>query len=419
MIHRALTPRTRGWHVFAMWLGIVTSALTWPGAVSSQTPDLSLWSTERVRSRILSETRLIRVALPVSYASTAKASEHYPVLIVLDAQDELGLAATIANARALARPGAPAIPELIVIGVETLQGRYRDMTLPPLDGPARTQQGIGGAPAFAEFLITELLPFVTSHYRAAPFTVVAGHSMTGLFAAYLYGHSPKNINAIVALSPSLFWNGGVAYKQILDGVRARTTSGRFFLAASRDESAELSRTSREFARDLEGYKGSTTFHYRELTDDSHSNTQVQGTIDGLRFIFRPVSLAGTKLEQAAEESATSLSTAYVNVRQQYLAGATSLGLPPRLPFEVGFLMSQWLVDEPTMISAVSAICDDIVRDHPALWHGHECHGRARHKAGDLVGAGAAFQQALRLATQAGDIEGKTAAANGLRALAGK
>lgn len=313
-------------HRALIWLGIVSSALTWPAAASSQTPDLSLWSTESIRSNVLSETRVIRVALPASYETKAKASERYPVLVVLDAQDELGLAATIANARALARSRAPAIPELIVIGVETQRNRHRDTTLPPLDGPARTQTGIGGAPAFAAFLTTELLPFVRSRYRAMPFTVVAGHSMTGLFASYLYGHSPKNINAVIALSSSLVWNGGVAYKQVLEGVKARTTPGRFFLAASRDESAELAGVAREFARDLAGYTSPTTFQYRELTDDSHSNTQVQGTIDGLRFIFRPVSLAGIPLEQAAEESAASFSTAYANVRQRYLAGAAALGL---------------------------------------------------------------------------------------------
>lgn len=418
-MHRALTSRTRRWPVFAIWLGIAAPALTWAGAASSQTPDLSLWSIESIRSNVLSETRVIRVALPVSYEAKAYASERYPVLIVLDAQDELGLAATIANARALARPAAPAIPELIVIGVETLRSRYRDTTLPPLDGPARTQQGIGGAPAFAEFLTTELLPFVTSRYRAMPFTLVAGHSMTGLFAAYLYGQSPKNINAIVALSPSLTWNGGVAYKQVLEGVKARTTPGRFFLGASRDESAELAGAAREFARDLAGYRGPTTFQYRELIDDSHSNTQVQGTIDGLRFIFRPVSLAGTRLELAADESAASFSTAYAKVRQQYLAGADALGLPPRVPFEMGFLTSQWMVDEPNLLSAVSIICDDIVRDHPALWHGQECRGRVRRQTDDLSGARTAFQEALRLAQQAGDAEGITAAKNGLSAIARK
>ena len=405
--------------MFAIWLGIATPALALAGAASSQTPDLSLWSIERIRSNVLSETRVIRVALPQTYKAKAYASERYPVLIVLDAQDELGLAAIIANARALARPAAPAIPELIVIGVETLRNRYRDTTLPPLDGPARTQQGIGGAPAFAEFLTTELLPFVASRYRSMPFTVVEGHSMTGLFAGYLYGHSPKNINAIVALSSSLTWNGGVAYKQILEGVRARTTPGRFFLAASRDESAELAGAAREFARNLAGYTGPTTFEYRELIDDSHSNTQVQGTIDGLRFIFRPVSLAGNHFEEAADESAASFSTRYASVRQQYLAGAAGLGLPARLPFEMGFLMSQWMLDEPNLLSAVSVICEDIVRDHPALWHGHECRGRVRREMGDLLGAGTAFQEALRLAKQVGDAEGRAAAENGLRAIARK
>lgn len=102
-----------------------------------------------------------------------------------------------------------------------------------------------------------------------------------------------------------------------------------------------------------------------------------------------------------------------------LSGAAGLGLPPRLPFEMGFLLSQWMVDEPNLLSAVSVICDDIARDHPALWHGHECRGRVQRKTGDLLGADTAFKEALRLAKQAGDAGGITAADNGLRAIAPK
>ena len=406
-------------------LGIVVLCTTALAARALQTPIVSLSSVDTIRSKVLSETRIIRIALPVSYNTVAYATERYPLLIVLDAQNDLALAATIANARALAVAQAPVIPELIVVGVDTMRNRYRDTTLPPLDGTAQPENDAGGAPRFSEFLTAELMPYLSIRYRTLNFVVVVGHSMTGSLATYLYGHSPTKIHAAVALSPSLLWDFRGSRRPLLEGVRDRTTPGRFFIAASRGEDPEIADKARELVRELPSAESPTASQFRELGADSHANTWVQGVIDGLRFVFHPMSLAGTPMEAAYADpaqpsDAARVADAYAAVRQKYLAGAKSLGFPERMPFRFGYAVSQFALiddDNPNLAAAALPICEDIVRTYPSLWHGHECLGRASLVMGDRQAASHAFQEALRLAKRAQDVEGAGLAQEGLRAVA--
>ena len=208
---------------------LVTAAAISPPFAFGQAPGPALWNVDTVRSTILGESRSIFVALPPEYEDPAAAADSFPVIIVLDAHSERRFPIAVALARMLSAPNAPEIPAAIVIGVETSRNRYHDMTLPPLEGPARTVAEAGGAPKFAQFLSDELIPVLRSRYRARKYTVLAGHSLTGLFAAYYFGQS--SIDAVLALSPSLQWNDGVAYRQVVEGMRQRNKSGRFFLAS--------------------------------------------------------------------------------------------------------------------------------------------------------------------------------------------
>ena len=391
-----------------------------PPVIGAQTA--SPWTQDSIRSSVLQETRALRIALPVVYAQPSFADQRFPVLIVLDAQASVSFAAVVANARALAAPDTPAIPQMIIVGVETGRHRVRDMSPPPLDGPAsRSDRPTGGAPRFAEFLISELLPYVAARYRTMDYTVVVGHSMTGLFAAYLYGHSPTAIDAVLAISPTLMWNGRVAYKQVLAGLRERSPVGRFFIAAGREETVEMDSLVRALAHDMENYDGPTAFEYQQLLEDTHSTAIVQGTINGLRFVFRPISLANAAIDRAARarnpSPAPAVVTAYVNIRQKYLEGARALGFPERMPHLFNLLWANSLVDNPEVVAAVPAICDDVVRYYPSLWQGHECLGRAWRQIGDLPRSENAFREALRLARQAGVPEGIRRAEEGLRSVA--
>jgi predicted alpha/beta superfamily hydrolase len=96
------------------------------GSLYAQRVAAPLWTGESIESKVLGETRLLKISLPQDYDVPEYASERYPVLFVLDAQYEVPFSAAVANARALARSWS-AVPRLVIVGIET-PGRSRFAT---------------------------------------------------------------------------------------------------------------------------------------------------------------------------------------------------------------------------------------------------------------------------------------------------
>src|SRR5437764_15476926 len=88
----------------------------------------SLWLKESFQSTKLDEQRTIYVATPANYNSNG---ESYPVLVLLDADDEPQFTAAVANIAFLTNRGA--IPSLLVVGITHGKDRTHDMT-PPAKG---------------------------------------------------------------------------------------------------------------------------------------------------------------------------------------------------------------------------------------------------------------------------------------------
>jgi len=180
---------------------------------------LEIGRTYRIASRTLGETRVIDVSLPDSYSDDT--TRRYPVLVVLDGDYDHQIAATIARFYS----ATSQMPEVIVVGVRNVD-RNRDMTpelLPDFPMPPELPRA-GGADAFLGFIGDELIPYVDRRYRTAPFRVLIGHSLGGLFATYALSHRPELFTGYVVLEPSLWWNRGAEVdkaKATLRGPRAR------------------------------------------------------------------------------------------------------------------------------------------------------------------------------------------------------
>lgn len=109
--------------------GGVIAAILVATPVNAQNVGPILWAEETIHSEILNETRRLRITLPEGYNLPQFADERYAVLIVLDAELNSRFAMTPAAAWGLATADAPAIPRLIVVGVESNDStRYHDTT---------------------------------------------------------------------------------------------------------------------------------------------------------------------------------------------------------------------------------------------------------------------------------------------------
>lgn len=82
--------------------------------------------------------------------------------------------------------------------------RTRDYTTPSQDN----SQG-GGAEDFYNFIVTEVRPYIESHYNIdTTHQTLCGHSFAGLFTLYVMLHHTTDFQHYVSASPSLWWDKG-------------------------------------------------------------------------------------------------------------------------------------------------------------------------------------------------------------------
>src|SRR3982750_1415169 len=303
-----------------MLLALVATAA---GAQQSPAP----WLKETFKSAKLGDDRTIYVATPANYNGTA---QRYPVLVLLDANDEPQWAAAVANVAFLSNRGA--IPDMIVVGVTNGKDRTHDLTPTATGSTAKTFPTAGGAHAFTDFIVDEVLPRVRSHYRALPSTILAGHSFGGLFALDVAATRPGAFVGIVAMSPSLWWNDSTPARDYATAIAKLPATTRLFATSGELESS-IDVTTKIFAARLDSIKPpSLAFAYHYYPGDSHGLTPQPSLIDGLQFVFAPIALTRSPVAALAPHpDSASIVKAIAQTEEEYVRGARSLGLPDKFP----------------------------------------------------------------------------------------
>jgi len=366
------------------------------------------WTQQTLKSTALGTERRLFISLPQDYGWNR--GRRYPVLLLLDAEDVEQFTAAVANARFLG--SRDETPPLIIVGIPNGADRTHDLT-PTAASPPLTQfPTAGGADHFLTFLADEVLPAVRQQYRTLPLAILAGHSFGGLFGAYA-ATRPTAFGAIIAMSPSLWWNNDSAAVRYADLVAHRTAPLRLFVSSGAYE-PPIDRTTLRFAARLDSAKNPTVaFGHRRYVDDSHGLTPLPSLVDGLRFIFKPVSLASTPFNRfeptGTPPDSTTVLAGLAEMQRRYAAGARSLGLPEDLPESaingVGGLAIYF--KQP---GAALAILRRDVERFPESAMAYDGLGDALIAAGDTAGAVKAYRQAVTNAQQAGDPSGEAVAA---------
>jgi hypothetical protein len=114
-----------------------------------------------------------------------------------------------------------------------------------------------------------------------------------MLAAWAFGQAPDFITGVIATSPTHTWLNidGFAGRQVVDGIRSRSRSGRLFVA---NGAAEVGMDSgiKSFSEAVRAKSAPAwALEYQRFYEVAHSHSLTVGMIPGLRFIFRPVSLA--------------------------------------------------------------------------------------------------------------------------------
>lgn len=177
----------------------------------------------------------------------------YPVLYVLDGDDNFAIAAeTASRLGRFAQSGIT--PGLIVaIGYPGASRRAYDYTPPAAAGAAPPQQGdrSGGADRFLAFIENELRPAIARDHRVDPARqAILGHSFGGLLVLHAMFARPDLFRTWIAASPSIwFGNRAVLAGEagLADRLRRAGAPARLFLSVGEFEQSAPARMTGEQA----------------------------------------------------------------------------------------------------------------------------------------------------------------------------
>ncbi len=140
----------------------------------------------------LQEKRDVSYYIPEDYSEEKK----YPLILVLDA--EYLFDQVVANSKFYSK--FHGMPESIIVGVHQKENdiRYDDCSFDEANG-LPTEKG----KLFFEFIGQELIPFVESNYKTAPFKMFVGYDITANFGNFYLFKETSLFNSYVSISPML------------------------------------------------------------------------------------------------------------------------------------------------------------------------------------------------------------------------
>jgi len=362
-----------------------------PSLANASTP-LVVGARISFPSKVMGEERTLFISLPGSYAKTTR---RYPVLYMTDAEAQFEH--TSATAAFLAQNGF--MPEVIVVGV-TNTDRTRDLS-PSRDPKFPTS---GGADRFLDFLEKELVPFVESTYRTAPYRIFAGHSAGGNFAFHAMRVKPELFQAVIAVSPWLVWNERNDLKLLTPFLTGSDVKTRALFFTSGDEGPEM--------RDVLGQvtaalKATTSKGLRwgsaNYPDENHGSVVLPSHYAALRMIFDGWSIP---VDPATERLVGTLD----DVKKRYAGLSERLGFAVTAPeISVNRLGYQALVQKN--VPAALAFFRYNATVYPESANVYDSLGDALEASGSLEEALASFTRAAELGQKSGDANTKFFKAN--------
>ncbi|PKD18331.1 esterase [Salegentibacter salinarum] len=281
----------------------------------SQIP-IPIGETETIHSEILKEDRILEIHLPESYGESDKT---YPVLYLLDSFYNFSHAVGTVEYLQLNR----LIPDMIIVGIRNTN-RNRDLSpnSPELSKEERERMGRpGGADNFIAFLEEELIPYVEKTYKAAPYRIIFGHSLGGLFNVYTFYKNPELFDAYLTVSPSLWYPNELISRDFKDVFKNPSKLRAAFYMSLADENkgnmrGNVLKLSGEFNNYINTHKDAgLRFKYEPMPEESHGTVGLPSIFSGLPFIFEPIQyeIPRTKeeiLAQGGPEAAIKNTVAY-------------------------------------------------------------------------------------------------------------
>jgi hypothetical protein len=199
-------------------------------------------------------------------------------------------------------------PEMIVVGIPNTD-RTRDLSPTHIGSfqfadffDSTSFKNSGGGEKFISFIEKELMPHIDSIYPTAPYRLLFGHSMGGLFVMNTLVNHTNLFKAYVAVDPAMNWDNQKLLKEAEQALTNNTYSGiSLFLAISNSMKTGMDTIKvkkditkeTEYIRscfELRDYLNSNrqsqlNYKYKYYDNDNHHSVLMIAEYDALRFFF--------------------------------------------------------------------------------------------------------------------------------------
>lgn len=237
-----------------------------------------------IHSKVMAEDRTLWIHLPDSYATTPLNT--YPVLYVLDAGNQFNHAVEAVSF--LSGYDRNRMPEMIVVGITNVD-RGRDFTPVYLNTANGTMDSVkaatnAGAGGFLRYLANEVVPFVDSRYRTQPYRILAGHSLSGLFALYVKEQMPNLFPAMILTSPAINGVNDRLLSNLQSFIKpAHPHNGKLFIAIGNENTQKVDSLTSGLKRYAPTW---LNWAYQKYDDENHFSVPYKSLFDGLKFIYK-------------------------------------------------------------------------------------------------------------------------------------
>jgi hypothetical protein len=353
-----------------------------------------------IHSKILNEDRRLAIYNPDSVGGNVLPA--YPVLYLLDENDMAMIAGTVKYMSSYNEQ----LPAMLVVGIDGNGQRIRDLTpthslyddMGKLDpDPNSWLKPSGGGEKFLRFVREEVMPFVESKYRTAPFRILAGHSVGGLTAIHALTAHPDMFNAYLAVSPSLWWDNGAYLRAAMQHLPPSGTPKKFLFVADSPETGPFTTYVKRLLDTLGARKAANLeWAHSFYPNETHGSVAGKAYYDGLRFLYPEWN--------APEEDRSAAS-----IQRHYAALSSRLGYDVEPPLG---LVSDWIeellrkgkLDDAMEMAQLNA------RNFPKDASVSATLGDVYLRNGNRAEAVAAYRKAVRLAPADDQLKAKLAAA---------
>ena len=179
---------------------------------------------DTIVSKILSEKRAFEIQLPRSFDKDDKIK--YPLMIIMDGDHLFNMVSGTVDY--LSYWGD--IPENLVVGIKQIDSRFKDSSV--FDNINNTP--ITSTANFYDFIVQELIPYLSKNYRASDFIIVLGQERTANFINFFLLKNDPLVRGYISISPKFSKN----MKEYLIDNLSRTNANILYTVSSSKQDFE-------------------------------------------------------------------------------------------------------------------------------------------------------------------------------------